>query len=599
MGHVARQSDRPDGGAAQRRAERRGPEPCATDPGSYYTFGTPAISNFHLSNPNVSAADLQASLASVLLPGSNRSMAITVSDPQDNISGTMVLQLFEELAPKTTARIISLANTPGEGANGPFYDGLIFHRVINGFMIQGGDPLGNGTGGSGVKFDDEFNPQLQFTSAGILAMANSGPDTNDSQFFITDTAANNPCRYGDFKYTIFGFLTKGQDILDKIEAVPTHTVPDPQPNNPNAVRSDVPLHDVTMTSVTVQEDWSFMNRTLRLSVPQGTTGTVDVTVSFDPLWDGSGTQPAPVTHTFHITIAADTYNNPPFLNAISTLRMTANTTLSYQIPATDVEGDPITYSGSVSTSAGSTGASSNLVLNVNSTGQMTVQANNYWAGVAALSLTVTDSSASSSDTQAVPLVVNPAKPTVVLLAGSDTGSSSTDGVTNPNLFTDGTQGTLAFGLSHLATGATVVLYVDGVAVGQGTAGSDTMILRTPTTFTWTEGLHTVTVKQTLNGSAVTVGNASIPLGLVSDLSDPFKVIIDATVPQITTTAPLGVVRGQQYAYNLHADEAAYDVQAGVTAQVQYRVIAGPFGMDVAQTGEVTWTPGVSAPRPLR
>ena len=545
-------------------------------PPGFYSFRTPVISNFNLANPTVSAADLQAGLASVLDCISNQSVMITVSDPQDDISGTMILQLFEEMAPKTTARIIALANGTAPDTVGPFYDGLIFHRVIKGFMIQGGDPLGNGTGGSGVKFDDEFTPQLQFTSAGILAMANSGPDTNDSQFFITDTLANNPYRYGDFKYAIFGFLTKGQDILDKIEAVPTGA-------------GDKPVNNVVMTSVSVAPDGE--NRTLHLSVPEGTTGTVDVTVSFDPDWNGQGSQPAPVTHTFHITIAADAYNDPPFLGPIVTLRTTANTTLTYQIPATDVEGDPITYTGTVSP------ANSNVTFTVDpNTGLATIQTQNNWAGVAGLFVGVTGSGALSPDTQMVPLVVNPGKPAVTLLTSSDTGPSNTDGVTNPDLFTDNTRGTLGFNISNLTTGTDVVLYVDGAALGQATAISDTMVMRTPATFVWTEGTHMVTVKQTLNGTDVTIGNATIPLGLASDLSDPLKIVIDTTAPQITSTPPLSVVRGQTYAYNLQCVEEPYDAQAGVTATVQYSLIVGPAGMQIdAQTGAVTWTPGPTSP----
>ncbi len=165
----------------------------------FYTFDNPVVSNVQLTSApaNYTAAQLQASLASILDPVSNESLMITVSDPADGISGTMSLQLFEQLAPNTTARIISLVNGTGNGTNGPFYDGLIFHRVIKDFMIQGGDPQGTGYGGSGTKFDDEITSALQFTSPGVLAMANSGPDSNDSQFFITDVDT----RYGSISVT--------------------------------------------------------------------------------------------------------------------------------------------------------------------------------------------------------------------------------------------------------------------------------------------------------------------------------------------------------------------------------------------------------------
>ena len=127
-------------------------------------------------------------------PFENRTLRIGVqytgnpSTTADDFSGDMTFQLFEQWAPNTTSRIIDLATSGGEDGQ-PFYDGLTFHRVIEDFMIQGGDPEGDGTGGSGVTFDDELTPELQFTGSGLLAMANSGSDTNDSQFFITSGAA--------------------------------------------------------------------------------------------------------------------------------------------------------------------------------------------------------------------------------------------------------------------------------------------------------------------------------------------------------------------------------------------------------------------------
>src|SRR3954468_18537685 len=110
--------------------------------------------------------------------------------------GDIVVQLFEDKAPKTVANFIGLASgtkewtdpKTGEKVKRPLYNGTIFHRVIPGFMIQGGDPLGNGTGGPGYKFDDETNNGMKLDDRGILAMANSGPNTNGSQFFITEKA---------------------------------------------------------------------------------------------------------------------------------------------------------------------------------------------------------------------------------------------------------------------------------------------------------------------------------------------------------------------------------------------------------------------------
>ncbi len=123
--------------------------------------------------------------------------------------GPISFELFDADAPKTVANFRELA---GKG----FYDGLIFHRVIKDFMIQGGCPQGNGTGGPGYKFEDEFNEHK--IVRGALAMANSGPNTNGSQFFIVTADA---CPWLDGKHTVFGQLTSGDEVIDAIEAVRT------------------------------------------------------------------------------------------------------------------------------------------------------------------------------------------------------------------------------------------------------------------------------------------------------------------------------------------------------------------------------------------
>jgi peptidyl-prolyl cis-trans isomerase A (cyclophilin A) len=160
----------------------------------------------------------------------------------ETTEGKFTIRLFDKEAPSTVANFVGLAEgtkewtdpATGQKGKGPFYDGVVFHRVINGFMIQGGDRLGQGTGGPGYKFADEFHSSLRHTKAGILSMANSGPNTNGSQFFIT----LGPTPHLDNRHSVFGEVVEGLDVVKRIGAVPT--------------RQDRPITPVVMNKVTIE-----------------------------------------------------------------------------------------------------------------------------------------------------------------------------------------------------------------------------------------------------------------------------------------------------------------------------------------------------------
>ncbi len=159
--------------------------------------------------------------------------------------GDIEIELFDDRAPKTVENFVGLATGEREWTDPrtdetvtdePLYQGLVFHRVIEGFMIQTGDPTGTGRGGPGYRFEDEFHPELRHDSAGTVSMANSGPDTNGSQFFITLDATP----HLDDRHAVFGQVTDGMDVVREIGQVETDA-------------DDRPVEDVILDSVTIHD----------------------------------------------------------------------------------------------------------------------------------------------------------------------------------------------------------------------------------------------------------------------------------------------------------------------------------------------------------
>jgi cyclophilin family peptidyl-prolyl cis-trans isomerase len=173
-------------------------------------------------------------------------MAYTKSDYREDIDrpvavfetnqGSFEIELYAKECPETVWNFINLAEGRQEHErSGNFYDGLSFHRIIDGFMIQGGCPLGTGTGGPGYRFEDEFDPALRHDSEGILSMANAGPNTNGSQFFIT----LGPTPHLDDHHAVFGKVIEGYDVVSKIGSTPTGPM-------------DKPLEPILIEKVTIR-----------------------------------------------------------------------------------------------------------------------------------------------------------------------------------------------------------------------------------------------------------------------------------------------------------------------------------------------------------
>jgi cyclophilin family peptidyl-prolyl cis-trans isomerase len=346
--------------------------------------------------------------------------------------GDMTFELFGDIAPNTVATIGGLIKSG-------FYNGLTFHRVVKGFVIQGGDPSGNGSGGPGFTFDDEFNTQAIFDGTGQLAMANSGRDTNGSQFFITDASPRNL----DFRHTIFGQLIRGFDVLNAINSVAVDS-------------NSKPTTTVTITKVQFISDTT--DAVLELTA-HGSSGSANITVTANDNNGGTAVQ------TFKATIVPDTdpttakpINEPAFLGTLQNLSTPTGQPITFTVPATDVETDTLTFNAvQQGTSHGTVTVSGN---------QITFTPTAGFTGPVQLLVSVADPSQLGSvngtgpDTELITLGVGPR--TITSVAAPDVAATEGSAAANVTVatFVDSAAGAAAadytasinWGDDHIATG---------------------------------------------------------------------------------------------------------------------------------------------------
>ncbi|MCO8124984.1 tandem-95 repeat protein [Stieleria sp. TO1_6] len=480
----------------------------------------------------VSVSDSNLLDASVVM--GNRSIRIDMET-----YGDMVFELFEQRAPNATGRVIALAEDD-------FYNDIIFHRVIDDFVIQGGDPTGTGTGGSTLgDFDDDFHPELQHNRRGVLSFAKSSDDTNDSQFFVTEV----PTRFLDYNHSVFGQLIEGDDVL---EAISEHAV--------NS--SDRPTTDIKIKTIDVFTD---NENSLVMLKPTGNgVGSTDVTIT---VTDSDGNSHS---ETFQVDVNNDTANSQPYLNAVDVPdRFTPGAAATLQLASTDIEGDAVTYSAQVVSS--STGATATI----NQSGLLTVTPAAGYTGPVDVTVTVrpgtgvTGNGSSDSDSQRLRFNFEAeqtasAPTSVDLRTSSDTGSSGTDNITNA--------GTLAFTVDGVTAGATVQLInvQTNAVLGEAVASGSSVTVTTNNIAALGDGVYNISARQIVNSQT-------------SAQSPSIAVTYDKTTPtSVASSANTRANVGRLYQSDLINSEEG---------SIKYALTNFPVGATInSGSGLIQWTP---------
>ena len=498
-----------------------GGSPLAIPLDGYDPNGGPLTYTITTDNPSLLTPELQTG---------DHSWRVRVQD-----FGDMVFQFYEDKAPRATERFTTLS---GDG----FFDGVTFHRVFPSFVIQGGDPTGTGSGGSTLgDFDDQFSVDLQHNRTGILSMAKSLDDTNDSQFFVTEGAA----RSLDYNHTILGMLIEGERIREAISSVSTTT----------SATAPRPLTPVVISTTEIFTDPE--NSLMLLKAAEGASGSANVTVT---VTDASGNSSS---QTFAVTVAPDTENSPPFLADIPPQSTSANQVLTFPVQAIDVEGDPVFY-------AVQSGSSPSFTTSVTDEGLVTVTPPTDFIGNLTLRVLVAATTpvqdAAAIDLQVLQIPVVPNAPTGLdLLDIADSGFDQDDYVTNA------TEG--GFRVSDLLPEAMIRFYADNAQLLGEFAADDTSVALTGIDISsLADGQHQIRASQVVNGAE-------------SEMSEPLTITIDRTSPAELQNAPpaTGFV-GTNYRFD------ANNVEEGTTG-FRYSLVDAPDGMMInPASGLVEWIP---------
>lgn len=467
----------------------------------------------------------------------NRSVRLEVAE-----FGDLVFELFEQRAPRATQRIVELVE---DG----FYDGITFHRVVDGFVLQAGDPTATGTGGSTLgDFDDEFHPDLQHTGPGVLSFAKAGDDTNDSQFFITETAT----QFLDFNHSVFGQLVQGEDVREAISEVSV----DP---------FDKPVTDVVITRATLFDDDENAVVMLRALAA---TGSTDVTIT---IADAEGNS---FSQTIQVTLQPDTVNAQPYLLPINVpMLIAAGVDTNLQLEANDLEGDEFVFSAQTGSNdlTGSLGSE---------TGALSIRPNAGFVGVIDLNVRVFNpfgpinpqtQQPANSDNQLLRFqVIDPvtlAPTSMDLQDADDSGDDDQDNVTSATRLTLDVTGTVAGALLELVNAGTDQV-IASVAAVDGTTMIDTGDLTS------------------LGDGPLRLVSRQVVSGVASPLSPELVVTIDRSAPSIIErdSAEIAFI-GRLKTVPMETLDADF-----VTWSIQSDPADPNPAMINATTGLIQWTP---------